>query len=141
MLIVYKWVEHHTRKPLKKTMQVESSSYLIMTSKKNETIGESEISKLIHSSAKLEREDWNRIELFINQSQNCFMQKLRQDYASLSEDDFQIILLIRMGLEHKEIASFCNILLSSLRTRRSRLKKKMGVECDSISRFIRMLYN
>lgn len=100
----------------------------------------SDIYKLIHSSSKLKREEWSRIELFINQSQNSFVQKLRQDYTSLTEDDIRIIVMMRLNLEYKEIATSCNILLSSFRTRRSRLKKKMGVKCDSISKFIRMLY-
>lgn len=141
IFIVNKWVGHHTEIPLKDTMQMEANSYSIIISKTNNMIDESEIYKLIHSSTKLEREDWNRIELYINLSQNFFVQKLRYDYAMLSEDDIRIILLIRMGLEHKEIASSCNILLSSFRKRRSRLKKKMRVECDSISKFIRVLYN
>lgn len=141
IFIVNKWVGHHTVIPLKETMQVEANSYSIIISETNNTIDESEIYKLIHSSTKLEREDWNHIELYINQSQNSFVQKLRHDYAMLSEDDIRIILLIRMGLKHKEIASSCNILLSSFRKRRSRLKKKMGVECNSISTYIRRLYN
>lgn len=137
-------MKHHTETPLEETtsvVDVNASSYYIVIPEMNNAIDESEINKLLHSSSKLGRNDWNRIELYINQSQNYFVQKLRHDYVRLTEDDIRIILLIRIGLEHKEIATSCNILLSSFRTRRSRLKKKMEVECNSISKFIKELYN
>lgn len=108
--------------------------------KNNSTVNENEINQLLHSPSRLTKENWNRLEIYINQSQDYFAAKLRQNYPSLTEDDIHIILLMRMGLDHKEIAIFCNILMSSLRTRRSRLKKKMKADCDSISDFIRELY-
>lgn len=91
-------------------------------------------------SVPFENGNWDDLEFFINQSQEGFVQKIRRDYPSLSEDDIHIILLMRVGLTHRQIASFCNILLSSFRRRRSRLKKKMKVRCDSISKFICDLY-
>lgn len=91
-------------------------------------------------SVPFENSNWDDLESFINQSQENFVQKIRRDYPSLSEDDIHIILLMRVGLTHRQIASFCNILLSSFRRRRSRLKKKMKVRCGSISKFICDLY-
>ncbi|MDD3038306.1 hypothetical protein [Bacteroides sp.] len=108
--------------------------------KSNSIIDKNEIDQLLHSASRLTKGNWNHLEIYINQSQDYFAAKLRQNYSSLTEDDIHIILLMRMGLDHKEISIFCNILLSSLRTRRSRLKKKMRVNCDSISEFIRELY-
>lgn len=140
IFIINKRIEHRTRTSLRKDMQVESIPSSVFSLEMNNRIDEREIYQLIRSSTKLEKEDWERIELFVNQSQDCFVEKLRQAYTSLSEDDIRIILLIRLGLEHKEIALFYNILLSSFRKRRSRLKKKMKVECESLSRYIRTLY-
>lgn len=142
LFVINNWVEHQPERSigLKEVESTEPNRDVTIAPSQNNIIDENEIYKLIHSSSKLERKDWNQVELFINRSQDNFVQKLRQDYTSLSEDDIRIALLIRMGLEHKEIASACNILLSSFRTRRSRLKKKMGVECESISKFIRTLY-
>lgn len=113
---------------------VDNSLY----STKNEEITK-EIYNFIQSLSPI-GQNWNKLEYLINLSQNNFARKLRQDYSVLSEDDIHIILLLRIGFNHSQIAEFINIQMHSLRIRRSRLKKKMKVECDSISDFIRKLY-
>ena len=70
--------------------------------------------------------NWNKLEFWINLHQDGFIYKLRHYYPILSEDDIHIILLLR-------------ILGSSFRIRRSRLKKKMNVSCESITDFIKSL--
>lgn len=84
--------------------------------------------------------DWSGMERHLNATQCCFADRLRKDYPILSEDDLHVIYLIRIGKEHAEIARFLNIKLESFRMRRCRLKKKMGVCCESISDYLRGLY-
>ena len=69
-----------------------------------------------------------------------FAVQVKKDFPILTKDDIRIILLLRIELSHEDIARLCNIQLSSFRKRRSRLKKKMNIECDSISEFIKEMY-
>ena len=69
----------------------------------------------------------------------CFIYKLRHYYPILSEDDIHIILLLRIDFSNAQISELFHILGSSFRIRRSRLKKKMNVSCESITDFIKSL--
>lgn len=84
--------------------------------------------------------NWSELENWINKTQNNFAEKLRSNYATLTEDDFHIIFLLRTKKDHAEIAEFLNIKMSSFRVRRGRLKKKMNVECNSFTDYINSLY-
>lgn len=79
------------------------------------------------------------LEILVNEVQNNFVVKFRLSYPLLSEDDIHIVLLLRIGLSHTQIAKITNVLKDSFRIRRCRLKKKMGVECESITNFIKKL--
>ncbi len=83
--------------------------------------------------------DWNKLEFWVNLHQDGFIYKLRYYYPILSEDDIHIILLLRIGYSNAQISKLLHILGSSFRIRRSRLKKKMNVSCESITDFIKSL--
>ena len=68
------------------------------------------------------------------------MERLRADYPMLSEEDIQILMLIRSGLDCKEIARIGNVTPKSLRMRRYRIKQKMQVRCESLTEFVLALY-
>lgn len=93
----------------------------------------------IRTLCQMDDHKWKELETLVNEVQNNFVVKLRLSYHSLSEDDIHIILLLRIGLNHTQIAKVTNVQKSSFRIRRCRLKKKMGIECGSISDFIREL--
>lgn len=84
--------------------------------------------------------EWQSLVNLINRTQNNFVEKLCHDYPQLSEDDVQIIMLLRIHLTHEEIAQITHVELSSFRKRRCRIKKKMQIECLSFSQFIKDLY-
>ena len=69
-----------------------------------------------------------------------FTNRIIQDFPLLTKDDLRIIILLRIGITHEDIARLCNIQLSSFRKRRMRLKQKMNIECKSISTFIQNMY-
>ena len=94
----------------------------------------------ICSLSHLEEENWKQLEIDINMLFNNFAVQVKKDFPILTKDDIRIILLLRIELSHEDIARLCNIQLSSFRKRRSRLKKKMNIECDSISEFIKEMY-
>lgn len=108
-------------------------------SKPNRQAQMENLKQFIYSSKHLTPSDWKFIERIVDSFQHDFIDKLRNIYPSLSEDDIHIILLLRIDMTNKEITRVCDILLESFRKRRYRLKKKMNIECDSISDFIRDL--
>ncbi len=84
--------------------------------------------------------EWKELESSINLSQNSFANKIRQRFPVLSEDDIHIILLMRIDMRNTEIAKLLHILPSSFRMRRYRLKKKMNVNCHSLSDFVKKMF-
>lgn len=89
----------------------------------------------------IKKEDWETVEQYINKEQDNFVVKLRQDYPLLLEEDIHIIVLLRLGVSHEKIARLFHILLASFRTRRYRIKKKMGIKDEyHFTEFIRQIY-
>lgn len=99
-----------------------------------------EMKELLAPLLDLDKQGWVKLEQLVNKVQNNFVQRLRKDYPCLSEDDIQLILLIRAGLTHQEMAKVGNVQLKSFRMRRWRIKQKMKIDCDSFTEFIRNLY-
>lgn len=88
----------------------------------------------------LNESDWEELESLVNLLQNDFTYKVRRDFPMLSRDDIHIILLMRVGMKNVEIARLLHILPRSFRMRRCRLKRKMGIDCDSLPEFIKKLF-
>lgn len=88
----------------------------------------------------LNESDWEELESLVNLLQNDFTRKVRQNFPMLSRDDMHIILLMYIGMKNVEIARLLHILPRSFRMRRCRLKRKMGVDCDSLPEFIKKLF-
>ena len=79
-------------------------------------------------------------EILVNLLQSNFTCEVRQNFPMLSRDDIHILLLIRVGMKNIEIAKLLHILPRSFRVRRCRLKKKMGIDCESLPEFIKGLF-
>ncbi len=88
----------------------------------------------------LNETDWEELENLVNLLQNNFTCEVRQNFPMLSRDDIHILLLIRVGMKNVEIARLLHILPRSFRVRRCRLKKKMGIDCESLPEFIKRLF-
>lgn len=99
-----------------------------------------EINLNLSKRAQLYEEDWLELEQEINQVYHSFTTQIMQDFPLLTKDDLHIIILLRIGVSHEDIARLYNIQLSSFRKRRARLKQKMNIECESISQFIQKIY-
>lgn len=99
-----------------------------------------EVQLFVYSMDVNQRADWHQLEFMMNQVQNDFSKRLRRDYPMLTEHDISLILLIRANMSNPRIARMMNIETDSFRMGRCRLKKKMGIEADSFSDFIRELY-
>lgn len=99
-----------------------------------------DINLTIHKQTLLKEEDWIMLKEKINYIYPDFTNRIIQDFPLLTKDDLRIIILLRIGITHEDIARLCNIQLSSFRKRRMRLKQKMNIECKSISTFIQNMY-
>ncbi|MBQ8501214.1 MAG: helix-turn-helix domain-containing protein [Bacteroides sp.] len=99
-----------------------------------------EIQSNIIQTQYLKENDWHTLRDKVNDIYPHFTDRIMIDFPNLSKDDLRIILLLRIGISHKEIARLCNIQLSSFRKRRNRLKQKMNIQCDSISQYIKEMY-
>lgn len=87
--------------------------------------------KELLKQAQFSSKDWDKIEQYINETQNQFVSKLTDKYPALSKEDIHTILLMRLNISNIEIAAFYNIQLSSLTTKRYRIMKKMGLPKSS----------
>lgn len=116
-----------------------SSLFLRSCSSQNK-VNEMEIKELLRHKPFMD-DNWNKIEEFINSTQNQFVHRLTYNYPKLTQEDIHIILLMRLHLTNKEIAVFYNIQTSSLNTKRYRLKKKMKLDNSvSIGEYINKLF-
>lgn len=102
---------------------------------------EQEVKALLRQTP-FEESNWTRIEAFVNATQDRFTERLTEKFPQLTQEDVHTILLIRLSFDNKEIADFYHIRLSSLHTRRYRLKRKLGLEGDiSVDEYIRTMFD
>ena len=50
----------------------------------------------------IKEDDWETVEQYLNKEQDNFVDKLRQDYPLLSEEDIHIIVLLRLEVSHEK---------------------------------------
>jgi tetratricopeptide (TPR) repeat protein/DNA-binding CsgD family transcriptional regulator len=75
-------------------------------------------------------EDWNRFKMHFNQVHQGFIDRLSEQYPSLTNHDLRHCSYIRMNLSTKEISRLLNINPTSVQKSRVRLKKKLGLGKD-----------
>lgn len=84
-----------------------------------------------------ENGSWKAFELYFNGVYDGFIDRLKQKYPHLTQNDIKICSYIRMGMSSKEIASLMNIEVISAQSARYRLRKNMGLsQEDSLSDII-----
>lgn len=82
-------------------------------------------------------QNWAELESKINQEHNNIIQNLKSNYPSLTNEDYQTIILILLGYKSGEIATILNIEMVSLKKRRQRLRQRLGLsEKDVLEDFI-----
>ena len=68
-------------------------------------------------------EDWKEMEHLIDDTDNNFVQKLRQQYKGLKEEDVRLCMLVRLKMTNAIIANVFYIGESAVKKRKSVLKK------------------
>ena len=68
-----------------------------------------DINLTIHKQTLLKEEDWIMLKEKINYIYPDFTYRIIQDFPLLTKDDLRIIILLRIGITHEDIARLCNI--------------------------------
>ena len=75
--------------------------------------------------------DWKMFEQSFSDVHENFLQKLKEEYPSLTPADLRLCAYLKMNLSSKEIASLLNISVRGVEIRRYRLRKKLAMEHDT----------
>lgn len=98
-------------------------------SSQNESEVKKEIAHIVQDNIRIDN-DWSDFMIHFDKVHPRFFEKAKELYPNVSENDLLLIAYIRIGLPTKQIAQMMNVNPESIRTSRSRLKKKMGIEKD-----------
>ena len=81
----------------------------------------------------LSEDDWNEIEIFLESSEHFFVNRLKNQYTMLSEEDIRLLMLLRLNLPAKSLAMLYGISETSVKHKLLLFKKKIGLEGNSQS--------
>jgi len=96
-----------------------------------------ELSKIINDNLSLDKE-WNEFKTLFEKVHQGFFDLLKQKCPGLTEHELRFCAYIKISLRPKEIARVLNISADSVKTFKSRLKKKIGIDSEvSIDDYIR----
>ncbi|MCX7985837.1 MAG: LuxR C-terminal-related transcriptional regulator [Bacteroidales bacterium] len=77
-----------------------------------------------------DEKNWENFERHFNPIHDNFLKRFAEAFPDLTHNDLKLCALIRMNMSNKEIASFLNISLRSVESRRYRIRKRMGIDSD-----------
>ena len=91
-------------------------------------------SKCLH----LEETDWEEIELFLENTDNKFVSRLKDSFPTLSTKDIRLLMLVRLNLPAKTLARIYCISEKSVKQNLFLFKGKLGIQQgkDSLRKFI-----
>ena len=71
--------------------------------------------------------DWNQLHSLLEGGEEYFVSKLKERYPSLSNDEIQMCMLIRIGLSNEDMANIYSINANSMKRKLYSFKEKMGI--------------
>ena len=71
--------------------------------------------------------DWNQLYSLLEGGEEYFVSKLKERYPSLSNDEIQMCMLIRIGLSNEDMANIYCITINSMKRKLYSFKEKMGI--------------
>lgn len=77
-----------------------------------------------------DEQNWENFERHFNAIHDNFIRRFAEAFPDLTYNDLKLCALIRMNMSNKEIASFLNISVRSVESRRYRIRKRMGMDSD-----------
>lgn len=89
-------------------------------------------------SVVLDDNDWEELEVFLDNADNMFVKRIKAQFSTLTKKDLRFLMLIRLRLPVHKIAEIYHIKDSSVRQRLFLLKSKIGLKSgdDSAKEFI-----
>ncbi len=81
-------------------------------------------------SLKLKNEAWQQFDNYYQQSNPDFFKKLSEHYPDLTPSELKLCAFLRLNLQSKEIASLLCLNQDSVKTLRSRIRKKMNLNSN-----------
>lgn len=98
--------------------------------KRLKSIKRSELIKL-----ELTDEDWDEIEVFLNNVDDEFVVRLKKEFTDLTQKDIRFLMLVRLKIPYDSIASIFSIQEKSVKQRLFLFKKKLGLDkCEKSTR-------
>ncbi len=86
---------------------------------------------------KVKEDSWQRFELSFNSANNNFKKNILEHFPDLTEAELKLAILIKSGLDTKNIASALYLSPDSVKVARSRLRKKLQLTSkDNLSAFL-----
>lgn len=134
-----------------------ASSSLLLSFKNNILQQISDLSdELIHDKSKAEEisfkikriiknnvhteSGWNDFVIHFNKIRPHFFDKLQRQYPTLTQNETKLCAYIRMGMSIKQIAQMLNLMPSSVKISRHRLRQKLNLQTsDNLDEFIQSL--
>lgn len=81
----------------------------------------------------LSSDDWEEIEVFLNNTDDDFVSRLRSGFSNLSNKDVHFLMLLRLKMPNSSLATIYNIEEKSIRQNLFLIKKKLKIEGKDIS--------
>lgn len=72
-------------------------------------------------------EDWEEIEAFLESSENMFVTRLRKMYPHLAKKELRLMMLLRLKISQKDLASIYNVSEKAIKQRLYLYKDKVGI--------------
>ncbi|QQT27857.1 tetratricopeptide repeat protein [Sphingobacterium spiritivorum] len=91
----------------------------------------SQLQSLLDSHLMTE-ENWTNFKTAFQREYPFFLQQLRKNYPELTESNQRIILLLKLGLSHKEMSNMLGVTVDAVKKSRQRLRKKLGEKSDDL---------
>lgn len=82
-------------------------------------------------------EEWQNFTQTFEMAHPRFFNRLQQNFPELTDKDLKLAALLRLGFDSMELALILNITPNSVRTARMRLRKKLGLNEESLTEFMR----
>lgn len=77
--------------------------------------------------------DWQEITMYLDGADNMFVTRIKQQFPSLREKDIQLLMLIRLRVSTRNLASLYGISEKSIRQNLFLFKSKVGIVENSVS--------
>lgn len=81
----------------------------------------------------LSEEDWAELEVFLEGVEDCFVTRLKKLYPNLTQSDIRLMMLLRLKLSQKALASIYCISEKAIKQKLFLYKERVGIQNRPIS--------